>query len=488
MVKKFRNVTKAFAGTGKKTKQKAVSIWRWFERQAAPLQVLLAILALLVAIAGIVVPLTAGGSSGSSATGNNSKPQKPAIKLPKTPELLVSSNGEGEAANGDSGRPAFSASGRYVIFTSAATNLVTAKFPAGYGYHNIYLKDRETGIVYWVSAGVGDEPPDGESQFPAICPTGRFVAFSSEATNLIQGGPQLVGPKWRVYVYDRINNETYLISVNTNGQDSDGDSYDPQFNSDCSSVAFESTSDDLVKGDTNSATDVFVRRLSEKKTELVSEDGHGPLNNASYNPAISPSGALIAFTSYATNLPGASVGEPSVYIVDTITGNVTNVSAPFDALATTDKGFSWASFSPDGRYLVFRSLEDDTTEMGGPAVLVWNTKSNHSALLDINGNPTGWTDACTIGVNNGTNFSPSVSDPGPGHSYLVMFTVIKKGTCQLVLRDFSDSDIPISLSNGDKEVLEPALDALGDVIAYDVAGEPQLVYACTIEACSRSSG
>jgi Tol biopolymer transport system component len=277
-----------------------------------------------------------------------------------------------------------------------------------------------------------------------------------------------------------------MISVNKEGQDSNGDSYDPQFSEDCSSVVFESTSSDLVSDDTNATTDVFVRRLHERKTELVSANNGRPLNNPSYNPVINPSGMLIAFTSYATNLPNSITSESSVYIVDTRTKRITNVSAPFDSLATSNEGFSWASFSPDGRYLVFRSLEDKTTEMGGSAVLVWDTKLRRSAILDINGNPTGWTDACTSGINNGTNFSPSVSNPSSGHSYLVMFTVLKGGTCQLVLRDFSGADIPISLENGNNEVLEPALDASADVIAYDVAGQPLLIYACTLKACSHS--
>jgi Tol biopolymer transport system component len=482
-----RSAIASLARSSKKFKKACVSTWEWFDRQANPLQALIALLALVVAVAAIIVPLAANNNSVPPKPTTTPKPSKPVIRLKQSPRLLVSSNSMNTPANGDSGRPAFSASGRYVVFTSAATNLASASFPLGYEYHNIYLKDRETGTLYWVSAGIGNEPPNGESQFPVICPTGRFVAFASQATNLTQTGPELVGKKWRVYIYDRINNNTYMISFSKNGQDSNGDSDDPQFNADCSSVVFESTSSDLVSGDTNAATDVFVRRLQERKTELVSDNEGRSLNNASFNPAINSDGIMVAFTSYATNLPGAITGEPSVYLMDTRTKKVTNVSAAFKGLATSNEGFSWASFSPDGRYLVFRSLEDKTTQMGGPAVLVWDTKLRRSAILDINGNPTGWTDACTSGINNGTTFSPSVSDPSSGHPYLVMFTVFKGETCQLVLRDFSGADIPINLENGVNEVLEPALDTSGDVIAYDVAGQPQLIYACTLKACTHPS-
>lgn len=487
-----RSATASLARSFKRFKKGCSSTWKWFDRQAAPLQALIAVLALVVAIASIIVPLTGSNNSAPLRPATTPKPTQPVPKPTKpvirlSLESLVSSNSKNMPANGDSGRPAFSASGRYVVFTSAATNLTSATFPPGYGYHNIYLKDLETGALYWVSAGVNGEPPNGENQFPVICPTGRFVAFASQATNLVQKGPELIGAKWRIYIYDRINDYTYLISVNKDGQDSNGDSWDPQFNANCSSIVFASSSSDLVSNSTNSSVAVFVRRLHERRTELVSDNVDGPSGLDISNPVIDPSGTLVAFASYATNLPGAIAGEPSVYLMDMRTRKVTNVSAPFDNLTTSNEGFSWASFSPDGRYLIFRSLKNKTTGTGGSAVLVWDIKLRRSAILDINGSPTGWTDACTSGIDNGTTFSPSMSDPSSMNSYLVMFTVFKDGTCQLVLRDFSGADIPISLENGSREVLEPALDASGDVIAYDVAGRPQLVYACTIKACTHSS-
>jgi TolB protein len=217
------------------------AIWGWLTSQSAPMATLIGIIGVAIALAGLIAVLvTSGGPS----------PKHP-VTLRRSALSLVSSDGKGVAANGDSGRPALSASGRFVVFTSAAANLAPVKFPAGYGYHNIYVKDRETGTIQWVSRGRNDQPPNGESQFPAICPAGRFVAFASDATNLAAVGPRISGPKWRVYVHDDVSRRTYLVSMAVDGQDSNGQSVNPQFNADCTRLVFESTSSDLVTDDAN---------------------------------------------------------------------------------------------------------------------------------------------------------------------------------------------------------------------------------------------
>jgi dipeptidyl aminopeptidase/acylaminoacyl peptidase len=231
---------------------------------------------------------------------------------------------------------------------------------------------------------------------------------------------------------------------------------------------------------------VFERLLFQRRTILISHARSEPANDASFGPVINYSGTLIAFTSYATNLPDAVPGQPLVYLEDTRTMKIVSVSAPFRSMETDGQGFSWASFSPDGRYLAFRSLENDRTMRGGPAILVWDVRRHRSAIPGQGGGPTGWTDGCTSGINNGTDFSPYLTDPTPGHPYLVMFTVRKGRACTLVLRDFSGADIPVRLEDGDKEILEPSLDSSGGVIAWDVAGRPQLVYACEVRACTQS--
>jgi Tol biopolymer transport system component len=459
-------------------KEAPAAAWAWLGKQASPLQALLAIIGALIAVIAIVVPLAVAGS--------HPPPRKHTVTLRRSSLSLVSSDDRGTAADGDSGRPQLSSTGRYVAFTSDARNLAPARFPPGYGYHNIYVKDRVTGAIQWVSVGQGDRPPNGESQFPAICPSGRLIAFASQATDLAVIGPRLTGVRWRVYVHDNVSGFTYLVSVSMNGTDSNGLSVNPQFSADCSRLVFESSSSDLVAGDTNQATDVFERVLFQPKTILVSRAGNHPANSASFEPVINGSGTIVAFTSYATNLPGAVPGQPSVYLASLTNGKVTSVSAPFRSMESSSQGFGWPSFSPDGRYLVFRSVTDESTMRGGPAVLVWDIREQRSAIPGVDGQAAGWRDGCTTGVNNGTDFSPSIADPGFGHSYLVMFTVLKAGACQLILRDFSGANIPVTLRDSNREILEPSLDSSGDVIAWDVAGRPQLLYACRLRACART--
>jgi len=122
------------------------------------------------------------------------------ITLPATPNQLVSSNDNAVPANGDSGRPALDQSGRFIAFTSVASNLADN---AG-GQYNVYLKDRETGSIHLASPGASGAIPDGNSQFPTICSTGRWVAFASTATNLLGSGPVLRPHTWRVYVHDTL--------------------------------------------------------------------------------------------------------------------------------------------------------------------------------------------------------------------------------------------------------------------------------------------
>jgi hypothetical protein len=458
----------------RKAKKSPAAIWGWLTRQSPGVQTLVGIVGVVIALVALII---ASGSTGKSR----------GVTLRRSPLSLVSSNDSGTAANADSGRPALSGSGRFVVFTSAATNLAPVRFPPGYGYHNIYVKDRVTGAIRWVSMGRSDQPPNGESQFPAICPEGRLVAFASDATNLAAVEPRLSGSRWRVYVHDYISGRTYMVSVAQDGQDSNGLSVNPQFNANCTRLVFESTSSDLVAGDTNNSTDVFERLLFQHKTILISHGRSGPANSASFSPAINRNGTLVAFTSWATNMPDAVPGQPSVYLADTRTMKIVSVSAPFRGMETRGQGFSWPSFSPDGRYLVFRSLENATTSRGGPAVLLWDVRRHRSAIPGLGSGPAGWTDGCTTGIDNGTDFSPYISEPGRGHSYLVMFTVRKGSACTLVLRDSSGADIPVRLDGGSREILEPSLDSSGDVIAWDVAGRPQLVYACKLRACTQTS-
>ena len=138
-----------------------------------------------------------------------SKAEPRFIRIASSPRQLVSSTRNGQPANGSSGRPSFDSSGRYVAFTSNATNLSSS---ATNGEYNIYRKDRESGAIYLASRGLNGSPANGSSQFPTICRSGRYIAFALTATNLIQGKAHVNGKYDQVYVNDTLTGQTILVS------------------------------------------------------------------------------------------------------------------------------------------------------------------------------------------------------------------------------------------------------------------------------------
>jgi Tol biopolymer transport system component len=431
----------------------------------------------ILAYAG-VGPFTSSSQPTSAAT------TAPPFKVASSSLQLVSSSSTSKAANGDSGRPSFDASGRYVVFTSAATNLAPG---AANGHYNIYRKDRESGDIYLASSGLGGSPSNGDSQFPVICSTGRFIAFASIATNLVPPKPGIDGTNYQVYVNDSLTHQTYLVSANDSGTAANGDSRNPMFTYDCSSVVFESTATNL--SGTSGRYNIYVRNLLSNSVTLASASAAGSLlNGDSTHAAISPSGTMVAFTSWATNLPKAIAGMPAVYLRNLQTNQIINVSSAFRASCPTAKGFSWPAFSPDGRYLVFTSVNaSGNPDFRGNCVLVWDVSSKKSAIAGATGSPVGWSDACVTGINNGTTFAPQISDATRSHPYLVLFTIAgKNGTCSLVLRDLQGDDIPVKSQVNQGQILEPSLNSSGDYLSWDVAGDPQEVYACKVASCADS--
>ena len=450
--------------------------WSWLNRQSRAVQVVLASLALVVAL----LP----------AYFARQQPEVPSdVTLIATPNQLVSSNGQGVPADRDSGRPALDRSGRFVAFTSAASNLADT----GGGHYNVFVKDRDTGSIILASRAADGGLPNGESQFPTICSAGRWVAFASTSTNLLSAGPLLAQGVWRVYVYDTLAGTTQVVSVDKDGADPKADSRNPEFSADCSRVVFESTATSLTRD--RAVADqyaVYVRDLRTRTTILASMPPNGDAaDGSSTHAAISPDGKSVAFSSWATNL-AANVGDreiPQVYVVDIESHLISVPSVIFTGGEdSTLRGFSWPDFSPDGHYLIFRSVTNSTDpSYRGKYVFVWDLVKHVSALTGLDGSPTRWSDACVSGVNNGTSFAPKISDASADHGYRVLFTVTgpQGSACQLVFRELTGPDIRVKPQQVGQEILEPALNDTGDVLSWAVAGSTQLVYACDVAHCSK---
>lgn len=207
----------------------------------------------------------------------------------------------GGSANGASsiGRGGMSTDAGIVAFTSTATNLDANDVN---GVSDVFVRDRSAGTTTQVSDAVGGFDANGRSYDAAVGGDGRYVAFTTEATNLVAAD---ANGKADVVVHDRQAGTTSLVSATPSGLAGDGASGSPVVSGDGTKVAFVSSAGDLVAGDTNGRADVFVRDLATGTTERVSVANSGAeANSDSSEPFLSHDGAIVGFTTLATNLGG----------------------------------------------------------------------------------------------------------------------------------------------------------------------------------------
>jgi Tol biopolymer transport system component len=212
---------------------------------------------------------------------------------------LVSANGAGAVGNGQSDDPAISADGRHVTFRSQAGNLVSGD-TNGTAW-DIFSKDLQTGAVDRVSVSTAGAQANGASHNPVISGDGRYVVFRSSASNLVTGD---TNGQQDLFVRDRQAGTTTRVSVASGGgQATGGASDEPAITADGRYIAFQSDAADLVTGDSNAVTDIFVRDQTAGTTVRVSLDSAaGQSNGRSSDPAISGDGTTVVFESEATNL------------------------------------------------------------------------------------------------------------------------------------------------------------------------------------------
>lgn len=246
-----------------------------------------------------------------------------------------------------------SANGRYVVFTSGAARLVAGDTN---GSRDVFLRDRKNGVTRRVSVTNGGGQANNDSFQPAISADGRYVAFASEARNLVANDTNGTAD---VFVRDRVDKVTRRVSVAADGLgDSNGTSLNPAISADGRYVAFESWARNLVSGerDNNSRWDVFVRDRVDKVTSRVSESisDDTKANGGSYQPAISADGRYVAFESFASNLDNDTNGQLDVFVRDRDTQKTSRVSVS----SSGDEGNGASSqpdISADGQRVVFKS-------------------------------------------------------------------------------------------------------------------------------------
>jgi Tol biopolymer transport system component len=159
----------------------------------------------------------------------------------------------GFEADGNSFHPTLSADGRLVAFESDSFNLAWNDPDEGF---DIYVYDRQADVIASASVDDAGNMGDDTSTWPSMTPDGRYVAYATDATDIVPG--DLNGAR-DIVLYDRLSGAANRLSLGNSGAEADGDSSHPSISDDGTLVAYESNASNLVPGDSNRATDIFLR-------------------------------------------------------------------------------------------------------------------------------------------------------------------------------------------------------------------------------------
>lgn len=308
----------------------------------------------------------------------------------------VSVTASGAEANEGSGGAAISGDGRYVAFVSDASNLVANDTNST---TDIFVRDRQTGTTIRISVSSSGEQANDFSDFPlSISSDGRFVAFNSDATNLVGNDTNGVTD---IFVHDNQTGVTERVSVASDGTQANATSFVPSISANGQFVVFTSRATNLVSGDTNNGPDIFVRDRQAGTTTRVSINSSGlEANQGALDGSISADGRYVAFSSSSSNLMSEETsGLDYVYIHDRQTGTTTLVSVFSDGFLMVGRSHT-PSMSFDGRYVAF----------------AFDDRSDGQALQDIyvRDRQTGATIRATNGGTGGedSSFGPAISSDG----------------------------------------------------------------------------
>ncbi len=258
----------------------------------------------------------------------------------------------GIQSNGDCWNPALSADGRFVAFEAASSTLVPG---VGGVLRQIYLRDRLNAATELVSVSNGGIPAQANVYDASLSADGRWVAFRGNGLD-----PADLGQYFRIYLRDRQTAQTILVSRELPGATYDGHSSSPALSADGRCLCFVSDASTLVAGDSNGKSDVFVFDRLLGTTELVSDAGAGvPGNGHAISASISQDGRFVAFSSAASNLvAGDTNSRVDVFVRDRQSGQTSRVSLASGG-GQSDADSLQPTLSAEGRWVAFVSQAHD---------------------------------------------------------------------------------------------------------------------------------
>src|SRR5690606_542044 len=300
--------------------------------------------------------------------------------------VRISQSPSGQGVSGQSASAAISADGRYVAFHSSAFELVADDTNAVW---DVFVHDRQTGVIDRVSVSSnGDQATFGDSFLPSISPNGRYISFASGAPDLTAGDTNGVDD---IFVHDRGTGDTERVSLNSDGEEANSNSYASALSADGRFVAFESDASNLVTDDTNGMRDIFIHDRQTGQTRRVSVALAGQPNGASSDVSISADGRYVAFSSLASNLvEDDGNGSYDVFVHDLQSESISRVS--LDSNGSEGDGDSFEpAMSPDGRFISFTSratnlVADDTN--GVADVFVHDRQTGETTRVSVSSDGT----------------------------------------------------------------------------------------------------
>ncbi|HYG22519.1 MAG TPA: hypothetical protein VEH04_07020 [Verrucomicrobiae bacterium] len=387
----------------------------------------------------------------------------------KAAPLLISERNAsfpgGETGDSDSAAPIISHDGRYVLFASAASDLLATRLTDLKPDVNVFLKDRVENSISLISVSASGGGGNGCSYPCGISEDGRYVVFGSEADNLVPGDTNRAGD---VFMRDRLANATHLISCNGAVQ-GNFESRDPVMSRDAHYVAFCSDADNLAPGDTNREPDIFLADTQSGTLSLVSTGQiYQPFlmfPRGSATPAISPDGRYVAFFSGSTNLVPAARHAGELYIRDRIANQTlwasTNARALYQECFGGSNGLSGnPSFSGDGTHVVFQTYPHRSQPgpglvlrfdiiTGSTTIIATNALVDSFHMSGIDMNP----------VSSNAQFVAYLQQDAVGASSLWIWDE-QTGSARLATPEFGGEDS----ASGD--VRQPILSASGSHVAF----------------------
>jgi PKD repeat protein len=457
--------------------------------------------------------------------------------------LLISVDSNEQQSNANSINGSISADGRYVVFDSIASNLVTDD---NNEIWDIFLRDRLNETTIRVSQSSQDTDSDGASIDPVISDDGTVVVFSSSATNLVDDDTNQVADIFRmdlisgsldrisvnrdldeanndndapdvsadgrfivyesnatnlsvdndsngatdIYLYDSRTGLTERVSINSEEEQGNGISRNPSVSDDGRFIVFESHSTNLVADDANEVSDIFMRDRELGITYRLSVSNHGEqANGHSATPMVNANGTVVVYQSSASNLADDDDNDArDIFVRDLVTSTTSRVSIRSNGNEANASNFASPAIDASGRYVVFYSSANNLVENDNNNawdVFVHDRESRQTSLVSISANGQ---------QGNASSFIPALS--AGGH-----YVVFGSGAVNLVDDDSNESwDIfahvliqpnraPIADAGNDVQIF------LGESVTLNGAGSsdpdlpaPQLTYLWNIEAAPQGSG